>query len=182
MQTAHYIGPWANFYVMTGTSAAALIGLMFVVITLVTSNVRSRRSVEGTAVFNTPTVVHFCAALLFSALLASPWRSLMPLVVLLAVAALCGIAYVARNAYRMRHFDMYTPDAEDWIWHTVLTTLAYCCVLAGAIGLTRVPAQALFVIAGAVIVLLFVGIHNAWDVVTYLTIEQPDEPHDSGEI
>ncbi|MBV9232567.1 MAG: hypothetical protein JO030_00880, partial [Candidatus Eremiobacteraeota bacterium] len=35
---------WANFYVMIGSSAAALTGLMFVVITLVTNMEREART------------------------------------------------------------------------------------------------------------------------------------------
>jgi hypothetical protein len=38
------------------------------------------------------------------------------------------------------------------------------------------PAPALFVIAAATVLLLFIGIHNAWDNVTYIAIElsQPE--------
>ncbi|MGH7728579.1 MAG: hypothetical protein ACREM2_07310 [Vulcanimicrobiaceae bacterium] len=64
--------PWSSFYAMTGSSAAALTGLMFVVITLVTGEDRSRPSLEGISIFSTPTVLHFGSALLVSAVLNVP--------------------------------------------------------------------------------------------------------------
>lgn len=85
-----FLGPWGNFYVMTGSSAAALIGLMFVVMTLVTGTERARRR-EGTANFLTPTVVHFAAALLISAIVEAPWRSLLYPRIVLALAGVYGV-------------------------------------------------------------------------------------------
>ena len=62
------LATWQNFYVIVGTAAATLTGLMFVVITLIVQlrvQVSSPRS--GIAVFSTPNVVHFGLALRFSA-------------------------------------------------------------------------------------------------------------------
>src|SRR5205085_9149990 len=59
---------WQNFYVIIGSSAAALTGLMFVVITLI-AGTRQQRSSESVGAFGTPTVVHFGAALLVAAIL-----------------------------------------------------------------------------------------------------------------
>jgi hypothetical protein len=67
---------WSNFYVIIGSSAAGLTGLMFVVITLVAGQERERRSPDGIAAFGTPTVAHFGVALLGSAILSAPWSSL----------------------------------------------------------------------------------------------------------
>ena len=38
------------------------------------------------------------------------------------------------------------------------------------------PTQALFALAGANLLLIFIGIHNAWDVVTYIAIQLPEDP------
>jgi len=40
-----------------------------------------------------------------------------------------------------------------------------------AVLLRRDPAACLFVIGAAALLLLFIGIHNAWDTVTYLTVD-----------
>ncbi len=166
-----FLSPWANFYVMTGSSASALLGLMFVVITLVTGAERIRRSHEGTASFSTPTVVHFSVALLVSAIINAPWHSLLYPSIVLGLAGFCGVVYVLRVAYRIKRMEGYTADKEDWVWHTLLPLCAYGAILAGALTLPALAVPALFALAGAVILMIFIGIHNAWDIVTYLAID-----------
>lgn len=165
--------PWSNFYVMIGSSAAALTGLMFVVISVVTGNER-RSTHDGMSTFSTPIVVHFCAALLISAFLNAPWRSLLPPAVLLGLVALYGIAYVLVLMNRARRLVTYTPDLEDWAWYSFAPCVAYGAVLAGAIFLPTAAADALFALAGGAVLLILLGIRNAWDVVTFLTIDEPD--------
>ena len=61
---------WESFYVIVGSSAGALTGLQFVVLTLITEAGVIRGSGETLAAFGSPNVVHFCAALLVSAIFA----------------------------------------------------------------------------------------------------------------
>ena len=171
--------PWSNFYIMTGSAAASLTGLMFVVITLVTGVERRQRSRDGVSTFSTPTVVHFGAALLVSAILSAPWRSLVYPATLLGLAGLCGVIYELGVMYRTKRLSMYKADLEDWAWYTILPFVAYVVILAGAIMLHSMPIQALFAFAAVVVLLIFTGIHNAWDVVTYIAIEFRDEPPSS---
>ena len=171
--------PWSNFYIMTGSAAASLTGLMFVVITLVTGTERRPRSRDGVSTFSTPTVVHFGAALLVSAILSAPWRSLVYPAVLLGLAGLCGVVYELGVMYRTKRLTIYKADLEDWAWYTILPFVAYAVILAGAIMLYSMPVQALFALAAVVVLLIFIGIHNAWDVVTYIAIELREEPPDS---
>jgi hypothetical protein len=171
-----FLAPWDNFYIMTGSAAAALVGLMFVVITLVTAEGRAVRSSDGIATFSTPTVLHFAAALLVSAIMSAPWRSLFAAGTLIGVAGLGGIVYLVRVMYLARRLETYRPDLEDWIWFTVLPFIAYGALCAGGIALRAVPAEALFAVAGGVVLLIFIGIRNAWDVVTYIAIGPAEKP------
>ena len=66
---------WENFYVIVGSSGAALTGLQFVVVALVAES-RAQSSHREIAAFGTPTVIHFCAVLLISAILSAPWHAL----------------------------------------------------------------------------------------------------------
>src|SRR5438445_2505873 len=69
-----FLSTWQNFYVIIGSAAATLTGLMFVVITLIAGvRVRVSSASGGIAAFSTPTVVHFCATLLVAAILSAPW-------------------------------------------------------------------------------------------------------------
>jgi hypothetical protein len=166
---------WGNFYVITGTAAATLIGLMFVVITLV-AGIRRRPS-GGTDVFSTPTVVHFCGALFVAATLSAPWRALIPVASLLGVAGLAGIAYVIIVLLRTRRLTFYKMVLEDWLWHMIFPFIAYTTIMVAALLLPNNPVLALFCVGAVTVLLLFIGIHNAWDTVTYLVIEyaQPEK-------
>jgi hypothetical protein len=165
--------PWSNFYVLSGSSAGALTGLMFVVITLVTGVERSRNTKDGMSVFSTPTVAHFGSALIISAVLCAPWGSLSYPAVLLGLAGFFAFVYVARAWTRTRRFTGYQPDLEDLVWFTILPLVAYGVIVIGSILLPFVPIQAMFVIAAGVLLLIIIGIRNAWDIVTYLAIEGP---------
>jgi hypothetical protein len=166
--------PWSNFYIMAGSSAGALTGLMFVVITLVTG-LEKRSRQDGLSTFSTPTVVHFCAALFASATLVAPWPSVTGPAVLLGLAGIGGAGYALRLMYRTKRLTAYSADVEDWTWYTILPFVAYGALLAGAIALPAFTAKALFAIAGAVLFLIFIGIRNAWDTVTYIAVRSDDE-------
>src|SRR5258705_11435291 len=84
------LATWQNFSVIIGSAAATLTGLMFVVITLI-ARVRVSPPSEAFATFNTPNVVHFCAALLVAAILSAPWQALWHASLLLGLSGLGGM-------------------------------------------------------------------------------------------
>jgi hypothetical protein len=163
---------WSNFYVMTGSAAAALTGLMFVVITLMAGRDRMEGAQDGIATFSTPTIMHLAASLLVSAVLIAPWHSLAHPGLVVALLGLAGLGYVLRVMHRTRRLTVYRADLEDWAWYGILPALAYAPIAAGGLVLvfTRIAVPALFVVAGGVVLLIFISIRNAWDVVTYLAI------------
>ncbi len=168
---------WQNFYVIIGSASASLTGLMFVVLTLL-AGVRQRRQLptDGIATFSSPSVVHFCVALLVTAILSMPWQALWPASLLLGLCGLGGVGYVAIVLRRfLRQMD-YQPVLEDWLWHTAFPLISYLAIVVAAILLPVNPAPVLFVIGAATLLLVFIGIHNAWDNVTYIAIEfmQPE--------
>ena len=165
------LAPWSNFAILAGSAAATLTGLMFVVISLVTA-AQAGRSPDGISTYSTPTVVHFGAAILGATILVMPWWLLIHPALVLAVTGLAGVAYVIRLVYRAKRLSNYDPDLEDWIWHTILPGIAYASILVGAVFLISIPANALFALAGGIVLLIVVGIHNAWDVVTYIAIDR----------
>ena len=80
---------WESYYVIVGSSAAALTGLQFVVMALV-AEVVERASEDQIDAFGTPSIVHFCVALLTSATLSAPWRSLASAALVLGIVGLAG--------------------------------------------------------------------------------------------
>jgi len=171
------LGAWSTFYVTMATAAATLTGLVFVVITLVRDTKAVVPNEAGLATFTTPIVIHFGAALFVSAVFIVPWRSYGGVAALVGICGIYGILYMARVIIRTLRLgnDDYTPDAEDWIWYNFIPLLAYLAILGGAIALPHAPTQALFTIAGGVLLLLYCGIRNAWDVVTYLAIRSIED-------
>jgi hypothetical protein len=67
---------WENFYVIVGSSAGALIGLQFVVLTLIAGRPVARGEAQAGAAFSTPSVVHFGVVLLLSAIISAPWDAI----------------------------------------------------------------------------------------------------------
>ena len=166
---------WESFYVIVGSTAGALIGLQFVVLTLVSEAGMMRGSSESMSAFSSPNVVHFCAALLVSAIFSAPWHGLGPPRVAVAIVGACGFVYsvaVLRRASRQRD---YKPVLEDWIWHAVLPMLAYAAMVSAGIRLSPVSVDAPYFVGGSALLLVFIGIHNAWDTVMYVTLERARE-------
>jgi len=158
---------WENFYVIVGSSAGALIGLQFVVITLIAELPSTQGQAQAGAAFGTPTIVHFGAVLLLSALVSAPWHGVGAAAVGWGLLGLGGIAYEAIVMRRMRGQTAYTPEFEDWLFHVVLPFVAYAVLAATAVVARSRAGAALFGVGAAALLLLFIGIHNAWDAVTY---------------
>jgi len=165
------LSAWENFYVIVGSSGAALIGIQFVVIALI-ADMRQRPTADTIGDFGTPTVVHFGGALLVSALLSAPWPSLVPASVALAACGLGGLVYVAVAIRRARRQTTYRPVLEDWIWYMILPAGVYAALALAALFLSSLTQLALFVIAAVALGLLLIGIHNSWDTVTHLVITE----------
>ena len=157
---------WDSFYVIVGSAAGALIGLQFVVMTLIAQNPPKGVS-EGSAAFSTPTVVHFSAVLLLSALVRVPWEAASSAAIAWGALGLGGLLYTANIAHRMHTQTVYQPVFEDWLFHALLPLAAYLIIGVSALGTASEIRLALMGVAGAALLLLFAGIHNAWDAVAY---------------
>jgi hypothetical protein len=177
------LSPWESFYVIVGSSAAALTGLQFVVIALVAEAQRVRPDTGSDTIdaFGTPTVVHFCAVLLMSATLSAPWHTLTPAAWVLGASGVAGVCYAALVTVRARRQTGYKPVFEDWIFHSILPFAAYGALLVAAAVMIRDSTASLFCIGAVSLLLLFVGIHNAWDTVTYIATTRMAVPADDAE-
>ncbi|MEP7067191.1 MAG: hypothetical protein ABI889_14245 [Gemmatimonadota bacterium] len=169
-EVTHPFSAWESFYVIVGSSAAALTGLQFVVIAL-TTELRKRRTTAQFDAFATPTTVHFCAALFTSAILSAPWSRLSSAAIPLTITGVVGIFFTALVMRRVKRQTTYKPVFEDWLFHTGLPFLAYATILSAGLTLVNHTIDALFGLATASLLLLFIGIHNAWDTVTFMAAE-----------
>jgi hypothetical protein len=172
---------WESFYVIVGSSAGALIGLQFVVLTLLAERPRPRLA-EGSAAFTSPTIVHFAAVLLLSAVISAPWRGHTVVAWLWGVISLAGLGYLVIVMRRMRTQHVYKPVFEDWLTHAILPFIAYALIGAAALLADGHPHAVNFGVAAASLVLLFTSIHNAWDTASYhvLSPRGSSEPRHRG--
>src|ERR1043166_2281143 len=166
---------WENFYVIVGSSAGALIGLQFVVMTLLAARPRLS-SPEAGAAFATPSVVHFAVVLLLSAILSAPWQTIGAVTIVFGLVGRSGIAYTVVVVRPMQVQKAYRPVFEDWLFHAVLPLAAYAILSISSFVAQSSARPALFLVGGATLIFLFVGIHNAWDAVTYhIFVNMPKE-------
>ena len=125
----------------------------------------ARGSADAGAAFATPTIVHFGSALLLSALVRVPWRTSRPPPLLGSHRSRgrctpsssfggCGCSrYTGRNS-KTGCFMSCCPSRRTQSRSSAFAASSH----------TR---EALFGVGAAALLLLFIGIHNAWDGVAY---------------
>jgi hypothetical protein len=173
--TSSFLAGWDNFYVITGSCAGGLTGLTFVVIAL--SADAKQINPRGLRVYITPTIVHFGVVLAIAAYLSMPHQGLRSLSLGFGAVGIFGLLYmgfIAANIGRIS--TVYIPVIEDWLWNVVLPALVYCGFLAIAFLIWSRCAECLYAAAAASVLLMFIGIHNAWDIAAWNSIRKEDAP------
>lgn len=168
------LAEWDNFYVIVGSAAAGLTGLTFVVISLAAE--RRRANAAGLRTFVTPTIVHFVAVLVLAAYLSVPHQNGTSLCVGLGTAGLAGLIYVGSVVAGMRGLTaLYLPVWEDWIWNAILPAVAYAALMVMAAWCRHEMAYSLYGVSAVSMLLLLIGIHNAWDVAVWNSISSQND-------
>jgi hypothetical protein len=166
-----FLAGWDNFYVITGGAAAGLTGLTFVVITLAAD--AHRVAPGGVRAFMTPTIVHFGTVLVLAAYLTMPRHTVLSLSLGLGAVGLAGLIYIANITVCIHHMKVdYIPVLEDWIWNVILPALCFCLLLSMAVLFPTMPKQVPYGVAAAVMLLMIVGMHNAWDIAVWNSIKK----------
>ena len=162
---------WENFYVIVGSSAGALVGLQFVVLTLVAERIRGGLQATALRVFTTPTIVHFAAILLLAGAAVAPLPGILPLAILWCAMGGIGVLYCLGIARCLGRITAYRPQMADWIYYFAWPLAAYMGVAAGGGFLLAGVRESAYGVAVGVLLLLLTGIHNAWDIVTYHVLQ-----------
>jgi hypothetical protein len=165
---------WHDFHVITGGAAAALVGLLFVVISV--GPTIGPRKPESVRAFISPTVAFFATPLVLAGIMTMPSLSLTVRGIAVAALGFTGVLFLAiariYSQWRDSHLGL-----EDLLCYMVLPMLAYGVVLAAGVAIIYGRDAALPVIGGAVISLLALGLRNAWDLVIFTarrTMEEQD--------
>jgi hypothetical protein len=158
------VAEWHDFFVLLGTAAGTLVGLLFVAAT-VSSGVFSLERRAPTRMFLTATVVNFSSVLAVSLIMLLPLVSWLLLGLIVLVCGLVGLGYsmlAVRDS--VRDGLITNIDWEDRTWYGVLPFIAYTAECAGGIAVACGASAGCAMLAACMGLLLVVGIHNAWDI------------------
>jgi hypothetical protein len=174
------LSEWESFYLIVGPAAGALIGLQFVVLTLIGER-PSMRVAEAGAAFITPMIVHYEIVLLLSALLLAPWHSITPISIIWGAVGVIGFVYQCVVVRRMGRQEAYKPGVEDWLFYVVLPFTSYLLLVLSPFAVTSHEREAAFAVGAATVLMLFAGIHNSWDSISYHVFVIRDKEPGAGE-
>jgi hypothetical protein len=176
--TAAMFEGWGEFYLLAGSAAAVLIGLIFVVVTLMQD--RPRASVlQGSKLYMGPVVLNVSFVLVLSAAALVPGISAKSFAAISGAVAAWGLIRGAQSIVGIS--ALAGEDKPHWtdVWfygviptaHYVLLAIASHAIWTGQPG---APLGVAAVIAG----LLLITVRNEWDLVTWLA-PRADSPPDS---
>jgi len=156
------LSEWTDFFTLTGTAGATLVGLLFVVVTLGTG-LSSSRKLDIAQLSLTPALYSFAGVLLQSMIVLVPWHSTVPHGIVFLVVGTGGLLYRA-NAVRVRSRLRLGAihSRTDRFFHNVTPIAASMILILGGAGLSGRDDVAPFDIACSTTLFLVSGIYRTW--------------------
>lgn len=171
---------WGEFYLLAGSAAAVLIGLLFVVVTLMQDRTRSS-VLSGARLYMGPIVLHVSFVLVLSAAALVPGIGAERFAAVAGAVALWGLVrglFVVFGIRRLGGEDK--PHWTDVWFYGAIPSALYLLLLAAAFACWRELAWGPEATAALITALLLVTIRNEWDLVTWLA-PRPDPEGPGGE-
>lgn len=160
---------WGEYFFMLGSSAASLIGLMFVVVTLTPG--RNREQTEhGKHLYTSPIVWHLAIVVMLSGGAMAPTISARFYGAVSGALALWGIMLGVRNAIGIVRTRISGNDNVlfDFCWYGLVPAIIYVGLGVAATGLFLERPWGASGIAASLMALLLMSVHAEWDLVTFL--------------
>ena len=163
----HALETWHEFFLLIGTAGVTLTGLLFVIVSLGPRVVANQRA-TGVRAFMSPTAVFFTTTLVVSAVLLVPDLPAKIIGSFLCLGSIASLGYLVytRAHQQWRHSKL---TRLDWVWFIGLPTTAYLLLLFAGVAFLLQAVFSLHVVGGALILLLVIGIRNAWDMVIWIS-------------
>ncbi|MEO7366036.1 MAG: hypothetical protein ABIW03_06930 [Sphingomicrobium sp.] len=164
---------WHEFYLLAGSAAAVLIGLIFVVVTLMSDRPRSS-VLEGSRLYMGPVVLHVSFVLALSAAALAPGIRPAQFALVASVIALWGLMRAVMSIAGIRAAGGEEPPhwTDVWFYGAVPAAL-YLAMAVVAFGFWSETQWAAPGVAAVVTGLLLISVRNEWDLVTWLA-PRPD--------
>lgn len=160
---ASMVRDWDAFFGIIGVAAATLVGAMFIVASIGSGMLKTRRGAARP--FISPTITHVSVVLLGSALVMVPsftWESMSATVGLGAIAGVIFSSVVGWQVCKRK------VDLEDKFLYGVFPLLAYAIMAASAPFLWLRWRVSIDVFAFSLVLLLIIGLRNAWDMTIFI--------------
>lgn len=162
--------PWETFFLLVGTAGATLAGLMFVALTVARDGqlVRSR-GLSITRSHSDPALLAFTLNLVLGAVTLAPTLTRGALGALLLLAGAASLVYITVVLRRLAEQGVPRGwDGADRVWYAGAPIVGGGLLLtAGGLAFAARDDAALTVVAGTLVLLLVMGVRNAWDLVTF---------------
>ena len=174
MQTFMFEG-WQDYFLLVGSAAAALIGLLFIVVTLTIG--RELSSIErGQKLYMTPIVFHLGGIVLLSGAAMAPVATPVLFGLASGIVALIGSVSCVRIGSEIYRMPVAPTKVYDMWWYGIIPAMAYLLLLPASALLAVTPSEwALTAVAALLMAQLLISIHSAWDLVTYLAPRSSDQ-------
>ena len=171
---------WDNYFLMMGSAGAGLIGLLFVVITL-TAGFERGQAQRGQALYMTPTMVHFAVVLSVSAVAVIPKLPRAGFGCLAGLAFALGLINAGRACLGISRPrpNAIAPHWSDLPLYGIAPALIYVLGLGLCAGVYLDVGWSGAALATLLLVLLLVGIRNAWDLVISIAPMARSDPSQS---
>jgi len=168
------LGAWNNFYLLASATAATLVGLLFVVITLAAER-QPHSEAKRIRVYLTPTVVYFASVLLLCGALTFPTQSRLSAAPCCCGGGAAGILY-ALSLLRGRPLGGRFREGGDVWQYSLLPAAAFgLLVVGGATMYALDPDEGLTMVAVAMLALLALALRNSWAIaVTIISLPSRD--------
>ena len=163
----HELETWHEFFLLIGTAGVTLTGLLFVVVSL-GPRVVANHHATGVRAFISPNAVFFTTTLVVSALLMIPNVPAKVIGSFLSLGSIASLGYLVYTRAHQQWQDSRLPGL-DWVWFIGLPTTAYLLLLCAGIAFLFQAVFSIHLVAGVLLLLLVIGIRNAWDLVIWIS-------------
>jgi len=172
---------WGEFYLMAGSAAAVLIGLIFVVVSLLQD--RSRSSVlTGSQLYMGPIVIMVSFALVLSASALTPSMDAKHFAMIAGVIAIWGIVRAVISLIGIGRLEgEHKAHWTDPWFYAILPLALYFALGLVAGGLWHGSDWAPLGVAGTIVAMLLLAIRNEWDLITWIAPRPADGDPDLGD-
>ena len=163
---------WRDFYELVGTAAVTLMGLLFVTAAIAAGFLADESRASMRTVL-TPTVAQFVATLVICMLVSVPTLTWPRLGAVLLAAGVLGLLHAISVWRSMSRGSQHWAALDDRLWYALAPIVCFLLLAGAGILLLIHRLAGTELLAGTLVLLLLLGIRNAWDAIVWIILRAP---------